>query len=79
VLPVEVAHHDKVGCLQPAARGTTQSLLRQALPVLGRKILRILPGEETAMRRILSLCLLWAMIATAGAILLPLIMAFALK
>lgn len=60
-------------------RGATQNQLRQVLPALGRKILRVHPGEEITMQRILAMFVLWAMIGMAGAILLPLIMGFASK
>jgi hypothetical protein len=45
----------------------------------GRTILRIHPAEVTAVRRILSVCLLLAMLGLAGAILLPLMMGLAFK
>ena len=61
---------------RPATRGITMA---QVVPALGRKIQMIHPGEATTVRRILSMCLLLAMIGLAGGILLPLIMGLALR
>ena len=46
---------------------------------LGGKILMIHPGKAITVRRVLSMCLLLAMLGLAGAILLPLMMGLAFK